>query len=97
MSGRARSARHAVTHWRVLKRFDRDRLTLLELNLETGRTHQIRVHFAEMNLPIVGDPVYSSAGRINALNDVELRKLVQRLQRQALHARVLGFVHPASH
>ena len=56
MSGRSRSGRRAVTHWRVLRRYDSDRLTLVELRLETGRTHQIRVHFSEMNFPIVGDP-----------------------------------------
>jgi 23S rRNA pseudouridine1911/1915/1917 synthase len=96
MSGRPKMGRHAVTHWRVLKRFDKDRLTWVELTLETGRTHQIRVHFSEMNLPIVGDPVYGSAGRISALTDLNLRKHVQQLHRQALHARVLGFIHPVS-
>jgi 23S rRNA pseudouridine1911/1915/1917 synthase len=96
MSGSTRAGRRAVTHWRVLQRFDRDRLTLLELTLETGRTHQIRVHFSEMNLPLVGDPVYGRAGRAAALTDPQLRSLVQRLKRQALHARVLGFIHPAS-
>ncbi len=96
MSGAARAGRRAVTHWRVLQRFDRDRLTLLELRLETGRTHQIRVHLAEMNLPVAGDPVYGSAGRINAVTDPQLRARLQRLGRQFLHARLLGFIHPAS-
>lgn len=96
MSGKALRGRRAVTHWRVLRRFDQDRLTLVELTLETGRTHQIRVHFAEMNLPIVGDPVYGSPKRAGALADPELRKRVQKLHRQALHARLLGFIHPAS-
>ncbi len=96
MSSRGRAGRRAVTHWKVLRRFDIDRLTLVELTLETGRTHQIRVHFSEMNLPIVGDPVYGNSSRANALSDPDLRRLVQRLHRQALHARILGFVHPAS-
>jgi 23S rRNA pseudouridine1911/1915/1917 synthase len=96
MSSRSGRGRRAVTRWQVLKRFDRDRLTLLELTLETGRTHQIRVHFADMNLALVGDPVYGSASRTNALHDLELRRLVQCLGRQALHARLLGFVHPAT-
>jgi len=96
MSSRSGRGRRAVTRWQVLKRFDRDRLTLLELTLETGRTHQIRVHFADMNLALVGDPVYGSASRTNALRDLELRRLVQCLGRQALHARLLGFVHPAT-
>jgi len=94
MSTRSRHGRRAVTHWRVLRRYDRDRLTLLELQLETGRTHQIRVHLSEMNLPLVGDPVYGQSGRIGAVTDTRLRALLQRLKRQALHARRLGFDHP---
>jgi 23S rRNA pseudouridine1911/1915/1917 synthase len=96
MSGTGRRGRRAVTHWQVLRRYDRDRLTLVELSLETGRTHQIRVHFSEMNLPLVGDPVYGNPKKASALADLELRKRVQNLRRQALHARLLGFIHPAS-
>lgn len=96
MSSSTRAGRHAVTHWRVLSRFDRDRLTLVELTLETGRTHQIRVHFSEMNLPIAGDPVYGSPKRAATLPDPELRRRIQELNRQALHARLLGFIHPVS-
>jgi 23S rRNA pseudouridine1911/1915/1917 synthase len=96
MSGKTRSGRRAVTHWRVLRRFDKERLTLVELSLETGRTHQIRVHFSEMNHPVVGDPVYGSSGRAQALTDPELRQRLLALHRQALHARVLGFIHPAT-
>jgi 23S rRNA pseudouridine1911/1915/1917 synthase len=94
MSSAARSGRHAVTHWRVVQRFDRDRLTLLELRLETGRTHQIRVHLSEMHWPVVGDPVYGTPGRLRDMGDTALRALLQRLERQFLHARLLGFVHP---
>jgi 23S rRNA pseudouridine1911/1915/1917 synthase len=96
MSGKTRSGRRAVTHWRVLARFDRDRLTLVELTLETGRTHQIRVHFSEMNHPVAGDPVYGSSSRAQSLTDSDLRRRLLALHRQALHARVLGFIHPAS-
>ncbi len=96
MSGRTRSGRRAVTHWRVVELFDLDRLTLVELSLETGRTHQIRVHFSEMGLPIVGDPVYGNKGKASALADSKLRGLLQGLKRQALHARLLGFIHPQS-
>jgi 23S rRNA pseudouridine1911/1915/1917 synthase len=94
MSGATRHGRRAVTHWKVLQRFDRDKLTLMELTLETGRTHQIRVHLSEMNLPVVGDPVYGGTKRSNAIGDSQLRSLIQRLKRQALHARLLGFQHP---
>jgi 23S rRNA pseudouridine1911/1915/1917 synthase len=96
MSSAGRTGRRAVTHWQVLQRFEQDRLTLVELTLETGRTHQIRVHFAEMQRPVVGDPVYGGAGRTKSLSDPELRNLVNRLDRQALHARLLGFIHPES-
>ncbi|PLY03238.1 MAG: RluA family pseudouridine synthase [Desulfuromonas sp.] len=96
MSGASRAGRRAVTHWEVLQRFDRDRLTYIELTLETGRTHQIRVHLSEMNLPVVGDPVYGGQKKSNAIGDSGLRSLIQGLKRQALHARLLGFVHPVT-
>ncbi len=96
MSGQSRSGRRAVTRWRVLRCYEQDRLSLVELTLETGRTHQIRVHFSEMGLPIVGDPVYGNSSRVKALADPGLRQRVQQLQRQALHARLLGFIHPQS-
>lgn len=96
MSSSTRRGRRAVTHWQVLRRYDRDRLTLLDLALETGRTHQIRVHLAEMNLPVVGDPLYGSARLARGLADPRLRKLVEQLDRQFLHAWQLGFIHPQS-
>jgi 23S rRNA pseudouridine1911/1915/1917 synthase len=96
MSGTSRAGRRAVTHWRVLKRYDADRLTLVELTLETGRTHQIRVHFSEMNHPVAGDPVYGSQGLLKGMADPVLRGKLQQMKRQALHARLLGFIHPVS-
>jgi 23S rRNA pseudouridine1911/1915/1917 synthase len=96
MSGQARGGRQAVTRWRVLRRFAADRMTLAELVLETGRTHQIRVHLGEMNFPVVGDPVYGGSRRLATITDPQLRRLVQQLNRQALHARLLGFIHPQS-
>ncbi len=95
MSTGSRSGRRAVTHWRVLQAYEEDRLSLVELRLETGRTHQIRVHFADMQHPIVADPVYGG-NRIKTLKDPELRRLAESLGRQALHARLLGFIHPVS-
>ncbi len=67
---------------------------MLDLRLETGRTHQIRVHLTEAGFPLLGDPLYPDGGRINNLNDPRLRSMINRLGRQALHARTLGFIHP---
>lgn len=94
MSGKAKHGKHAVTHWKVLARYPG--MTLLRLRLETGRTHQIRVHLSEAGHPLVGDEVYGGAGRANDLRDPVLKKLVRELGRQALHAKTLGFIHPAS-
>ena len=93
-SGLARQGKHAVTRWRVRGRYGR--ICLVELRLETGRTHQIRVHMSEAGFPLLGDPLYPDGGRFNNLTDTRLRKLITTLGRQALHARTLGFIHPAS-
>jgi 23S rRNA pseudouridine1911/1915/1917 synthase len=81
--------KHAVTHYRTVDRLRH--ATVLECRLETGRTHQVRVHLASIGHPLVGDPVY---GRTRG----ELRELLQSLGfgRQALHARTLGFRHPVT-
>ncbi len=82
-----RTGKRAVTRTRVLARLEG--ATLLECTLETGRTHQIRVHLAESGTPVLGDPVYGKPTR-----DARVREVGERLGHQALHARVLGFVHP---
>ena len=92
MSGKARHGKHAVTHWKVLARYAG--VSLVRLRLETGRTHQIRVHLAESGHPLVGDEVYGGGGREANLRDPVLRKLIRELGRQALHAKTLGFIHP---
>ena len=74
--------KRACTHWQVLERFGR--FTLLACRLETGRTHQIRVHMAHIGHPLAGDPVYGP------------RSVIRELQGQCLHAKELGFRHPVT-
>ncbi len=94
LSGKARHGKEAATNWKVLERLDT--VSLVQLRLETGRTHQIRVHLTEANMPLLGDPLYPDGGRFNNLKDLKLKNLISALGRQALHARVLGFIHPAN-
>jgi len=77
-----KDGRHAVTHYKVLERYKSN--TLVECRLETGRTHQIRVHMAHIGHPLVGDPVYG------------FKKQRFSLEGQMLHAKVLGFIHPTT-
>ena len=86
------AGRPAVSHYRVLQRFEA--LTWLEVSLETGRTHQIRVHMRHLNHPLVGDPVYGRKPRQAGLS-VEQYEAVREFPRQALHAAVLKLAHPA--
>jgi 23S rRNA pseudouridine1911/1915/1917 synthase len=94
MSSKAKSGKPSVTHWRAEARYPE--VTLVRLRLETGRTHQIRVHLSEAGYPLLGDSIYGSDGRINNLKDPKLRQLIKELGRQALHASILGFVHPTT-
>jgi 23S rRNA pseudouridine1911/1915/1917 synthase len=82
-----KNGKRAVTHWRKLK--DLHDAALVECKLETGRTHQVRVHMASLGHPLVGDPVYGSVRKAH-------RELLETLnfRRQALHAAHLGFIHP---
>lgn len=80
MSINDKNGKHAVTHYRVLERFKQ--FTYVECQLETGRTHQIRVHMASLNHPLLGDSVYGPS------------KCPFKLQGQTLHAGVLGIIHP---
>jgi 23S rRNA pseudouridine1911/1915/1917 synthase len=81
--------KRAVTHWRLVKPLRES--AMVECRLETGRTHQVRVHMASLGHPLVGDPVY---GRTRPAHRDLLKSL--NFQRQALHAAELGFVHPVS-
>jgi 23S rRNA pseudouridine1911/1915/1917 synthase len=86
-----RSGRAALSLWRVRRRFTR--FTLLEVEIKTGRTHQIRVHLAWMKHPVVGDEVYGM-GRDQNIQAPVLRAAINTLGRQFLHAARLGFHHP---
>ena len=89
--------RHAVTRARVLERFGTPpSLALVECRLETGRTHQIRVHMAHIGHGLVGDPVYGGRRKLPATMSESARAAVGAFSRQALHAAVLGFVHPGT-
>jgi 23S rRNA pseudouridine1911/1915/1917 synthase len=94
MSSSAKHGRHSVTHWKVMARFPE--VTLLKLRLETGRTHQIRVHMSESGHPLVGDSVYGGAARGAGLKSPEFRAMAKKFGRQALHAKTLGFRHPST-
>lgn len=99
--------RHAVTHYKALKQFGqlakadiRPAAALMECRLETGRTHQIRVHMAHLGTPLIGDPVYGRHRGIKAFGSGEAfdkaTQLARKLTRQALHAASLGFAHPVT-
>ncbi|MGE5267151.1 MAG: RluA family pseudouridine synthase [Deltaproteobacteria bacterium] len=95
------AGRHAVTHYEVLETFaDKDKqpvASLVRLHLETGRTHQIRVHLAHIGHPVLGDPVYGRGFLTRAIRLPEpARAALDDLNRQALHAAVLSFEHPVT-
>ncbi len=83
MAVNERNGKEAITHYKVLKRFDH--YTYVECRLETGRTHQIRVHMASIGHPLLGDEMYAPG-----------RKCPFKLQGQTLHAKSLGFIHPTT-
>ena len=90
----AHGGKPAVTHYRVLDRYRAH--TRVQVRLETGRTHQIRVHLAHRRYPLVGDPLYGGRLKQPAGATEALREALRGFRRQALHAFKLGLVHPAS-
>ena len=89
----ATHGRSAVSLWKVRKRYDK--FTLLDVEIKTGRTHQIRVHMGYINHPVVGDEIYNE-GRDNTVADTNARNAIASMQRFFLHAEKLSFTHPKS-
>ena len=94
MSTKVTRGRHAVTHWEVRKEWRG--FSLLRLQLETGRTHQIRVHLSDRGNPVVGDPVYGGQKRWKTIMDPVMGAYIKNVKRQMLHAEKLGFFHPGT-
>lgn len=86
------NGKEAITHFEPIENFDH--YTSLRVNLETGRTHQIRVHMHHLGHPLVGDPFYGNPKRVDADVDAELKEIIRSFPRQALHAERLEFIHP---
>lgn len=90
----SRRGKEAITHYRVEQRY---RLhTLIRVKLETGRTHQIRVHMAHVRYPLLGDPVYGGRFQMSPGCNERMENALHNFKRQALHAAKLGLVHPVS-
>ena len=89
--------KQAITNYKTIQVFENDKtptLSLVECKLETGRTHQIRVHMSHMGNSILGDDKYKKKYKKLKNIDVDLEKLIYKLDRQFLHAKTLGFIHP---
>ena len=84
--------KEAITHYRIISRYRSH--THVQLNLETGRTHQIRVHMAHINHRLVGDPLYGGRLQMPVASSPGLTNILQNFKRQALHAKSLTFMHP---
>ena len=93
MSTNTKRGKEAITFWKVLERYGV--ATLLEVEIKTGRTHQIRVHLSDLRYPIIGDAVYGKAtNRMQNIANSALKAQIKAFNRQALHAAYLSFIHP---
>ena len=89
-----KNGRPSITHYRIIKKYKHH--TQLQVNLETGRTHQIRVHLTWLHYPIIGDPVYGGKKQLVKGMDPNLANYITAFPRQALHARAIQLHHPLS-
>lgn len=92
MSTKSRHGKGALTLWKVRERYGV--ATLLDVEIKTGRTHQIRVHLSDRGYPVIGDAVYGNSAKINTVKDPLLKAKIKEFNRQALHAAQLSFIHP---
>jgi len=91
-----KNGKNAITNYKTLKIF-KNVASLVQCNLETGRTHQIRVHLSSKGCPLIGEQLYGKNKRLEFKSiDEDIREYVNSFSRQALHAKSLGFVHPRS-
>ncbi len=96
MSISGEAGRHSVTHYNVIETFADKQFALIECQLETGRTHQIRVHMQHLGFPLIGDPLYGSRHLNFKKNnfDEESKLFIKKFTRQALHSKYMRFTHP---
>lgn len=91
-----KAGKWAVTHFKILKSDTTNKISWLELKLETGRTHQIRVHLSELGYTLLGDLQYGADKKVNGLNSKSLKQKITPINRVMLHAKELGFIHPTT-
>jgi 23S rRNA pseudouridine1911/1915/1917 synthase len=93
MSTKTRRGRRAVTHWEIVERFGKC-ASLARIRIETGRTHQIRVHLAANGMPVIGDAVYGGRSAGSNMRDPSVRAALQKAGRPMLHAAEITIAHP---
>ncbi len=89
--------KHAITHYKMIKPLSFGTASLIECQLETGRTHQIRVHMTHIGHSLIGDPVYGKVSKSRKISlEPDAKSFIAKFNRQALHAKTIGFIHPAT-